>query len=126
MSGNRIMKYIFPILLLMISCENEDKISILEFKSCKVSYPIYAKGEKILYPGHSITNEWELESAKNDLALCLCEKYLLKQDFETKQKILEFYREDKTYYQHGFSKDLDLYSILKNRKEIFYSKILID
>jgi len=120
------MRYLLLIILLIISCKKEDELSTLEFKSCKVSYPVYAKGEKVLYAGQSISNEWELESAKNELALCLCEKYLSNQDFETKQKILELYQEDKKYYQHGFSKNLDFNNILKNRQEIFYYKILVD
>lgn len=122
------MKYL-PIIflfLLISSCKQEDKTLTLEYKSCKVSYSVYAKGEKVLYAGHSISNEWELESAKNELALCLCEKYLLKPDFETKQKILELYQEDKKYYHINFSKKLDFNNILKNRNEIFYNKIFID
>ena len=85
-------------------------------------YPIYANGEKL----HSISNEWELESAKYDLALCLCEEYLKKPDKEIKDKILKLYKEDMTYYRTRFPKNLDFNLILKNRKEIFDPTILID
>ena len=49
------------------------------FKNCKVDYMCYATGKKEIYAGHSISNQWELESAKRQLALCLCEKYLKNQ-----------------------------------------------
>ena len=120
------MKHYLFIVLALISCTKEDAISTLNFKSCQVSYPIYANGEKFLYEGHSISNKWELESAKNELALCLCEEYLIKPDKEIKDKILEIYHDEMKYYQTAYPKNLDFNLILKNRKEIFDPRILVD
>lgn len=120
------MKYYVLIVLALISCTKEDTIGILNFKSCQITYPIYANGEKFLYEGHSVSNQWELESAKYELALCLCEEYLKKPDKEIKDKILKLYKEDMTYYRTRFPKNLDFNLILKNRKEIFDPTILID
>ncbi|WP_379969674.1 hypothetical protein [Epilithonimonas sp. UC225_85] len=121
------MKYYLSILILvLISCKKEDKIGVLNFKSCTISYPIYAKGEKTLYEGHSVSNEWELESAKYQLALCLCEEYLQKPSPEVKDKILKIYHEEMKYYSIGSQKNLDFDSVLKNRKEIFDATILVD
>jgi hypothetical protein len=120
------MKYYLLIALTFISCRKEDTVSSLNFKSCHISYPIYADGEKFLYEGHSVSNEWELESAKYQLALCLCEDYLRKPDVEIKAKILNIYKEEMTYYQNGYPENLDFNLIFKNRKDIFYSMILVD
>lgn len=120
------MKYYLYIFLTLISCSKEDTIGTLNFKSCQVSYPIYANGERFLYEGHSISNEWELESAKHELALCLCEEYLKKPDKEIKDKILKLYKEEMTYYQTEYPENLDFNLILKNRKEIFDPTILVD
>ena len=68
----RILFFVF--LFLIQSCK-KDENKILTFKDCKVEYPFYGSGEKFLYEGHSVTNQWELESARRQLALCLCEKY---------------------------------------------------
>ncbi len=76
----------FAILFLVISCR-KDETKILSFKGCEVKYQSYGSGEKKLYEGHFVSNEWELESAKRQLALCLCEKYLEKPDTEIKAKI---------------------------------------
>ena len=114
--------YLFLVIIALSACKKEDKTGVLNFKSCHISYPIYANGEKL----HSISNEWELESAKYDLALCLCEEYLKKPDKETKDKILEIYHEEMTYYQNGYPENLDFNLILKNRKEIFDPTILVD
>ena len=42
------MKYYVLIVLALISCTKEDTIGILNFKSCQITYPIYANGEKFL------------------------------------------------------------------------------
>ncbi len=112
----------------LISCssENKETIHILSFKNCKVSYPQYSKGEKVLYEGHSISNKWYLESAKRELANCLCEKYLQKSDEEAKAKILEIFNSKEEYFSKENSSNLPFDSILKNRKKIFDNKILID
>lgn len=120
------MRYYLFIAFVLISCNKKDTIGNLEFKSCNVSYPIYANGEKFLYEGHSVSNEWELESATYELALCLCEEYLKKPDAEIKDKILEIYHAEMKYYQIGYPKNLDFDLILKNRKEIFDPTILVD
>lgn len=120
------MKYYLILVLALISCSKEDTIGTLNFKSCQANYPIYANGEKFLYDGHSISNEWELESAKYELALCLCEEYLKKPNTEIKDRILEIYRSEMKYYQTGYPKNLDFNLILKNRKQIFDPTILVD
>lgn len=120
------MKPSLSIILLLISCTKEDTIGTLNFKSCQISYPIYANGEKLLYEGHCVSNEWELESAKYELALCLCEKYLRKPDTEIKDKILEIYHAEMKYYQSAYPRNLDFNLIVKYRKEIFDPTILVD
>lgn len=122
------MRLLFLLFFACISCsfENKETIHYLSFKKCKVSYPQFSKGEKILYEGHSISNEWYLESAKRELATCLCEKYLQKSDEETKAKILEIFKSKEEYFSKDYSNNLFFDSILKHRKEIFDNKILIE
>jgi hypothetical protein len=122
------MRFLFLIFLTFISCssENNEMIQVLSFKNCKVSYPQFSKGEKVLYEGHSISNEWYFESAKTELASCLCEKYLQNPDEETKVKILEIFKAKEEYFSKAYPKNLPFDSILKHRKEIFDYKILID
>ena len=115
----------FVILCLVISCQ-KDEIKVLSFKDCKVEYPSYGSGEKELYEGHLISNKWELESANRKLALCLCEKYLVKPDREIELKILEIYIADEEYFEHRFPKKIAFETILKKRFEIFDPTILID
>ena len=43
-----------------------------------------------------------------------------------KNKILEIYYTNETYFDVGSKKDLNFKTILKNKNEIFDSKILID
>ena len=122
------MRFLFLIFLALISCssENKETIQVLSFKNCKVSYPQFSKGEKVLYGGHSISNEWYLESAKRELANCLCEKYIQNPDEQTKAKILEIYKAKEEYFSKAYPNNLPFDSILKHRKEIFEHKILID
>lgn len=122
------MRYLIFAFLLFISCssENNKTIHYLSFNNCKVSYPQFSKGEEVLYEGHSISNEWYLESAKRELANCLCEKYLQNPDEETKAKILEIFKSKEAYFSKNYPTNLPFDSILKNRKEIFEYKILID
>ncbi len=115
----------FAILFLVISCR-KDETKILSFKGCEVEYPSYGSGEKKLYEGHFVSNEWELESAKRQLALCLCEKYLEKPDTEIKAKILEIYNSEEEYFENNYPKKIEFNSILKKRKEIFDPTILVD
>ena len=119
----RILFFVF--LFLIQSCK-KDETKTLTFKDCEVEYPFYGSGEKILYEGHSITNQWELESARRQLALCLCEKYISRPDIEIKNKILEIYYSNEKYFDVGSKKDLNFETIIKNRNEIFDSKILIN
>lgn len=122
------MRFLFLLFLTFISCssENKETIQVLSFKNCKVSYPQFSKGEKVLYEGHSITNKWYLESAKRELANCLCDKYLQKPNEEMKTKILEIYHAKEEYFSKDYPSNLPFDSILKNRKEVFEHKILID
>lgn len=122
------MRFLFLIFLVLISCssENNKTIHYLSFKNCNVSYPQFSDGEKILYEGHSISNEWYLESAKRELANCLCEKYLQNPDEKTKVKILEIFKSKEEYFSKVYQNDLPFDSVLKKRKEIFEYKILID
>lgn len=122
------MRFLFLIFFAFISCssENEETIHYLSFKNCKVSYFQFSKGEKILYEGHSIQNQWFLESAKRELANCLCEKYLQKADDESKAKIIEIFKAKEEYFSKDYPSNLSFDSILKHRKEIFDHKILIE
>ena len=122
------MRFLFFLFLTFISCSSENKETIqdLSFKNCKVSYPQFSKGGKVLYEGHSISNEWYLESAKRELANCLCEKYLQNPDEETKVKILEIFKAKEKFFSKAYPKNLPFDSILKHRNEIFEYEILID
>ena len=122
------MRFLFLIFLTFISCssENNEMIQVLSFKNCKVSYPQFSKGEKVLYEGHSISNEWYFESAKRELVSCLCEKYLQNPDKDTKVKILEIFKAKEEYFSKSYPNNLPFDSILKHRKEIFEYEILID
>lgn len=74
-----------------------------------------------------VGNQWRLESAKQELALCLCEKYLQNPNKETNDKILEIYNDNFKFYRRQISiKPIDFDSVLKNRKEIFDDRILVD
>lgn len=98
------------------------------FKSCKVRYEVIdEKIEKQMYGQNMIGNQWRSESAKQELALCLCEKYLQNRDEEIKEKILEIYNADMDYFhkQKSFKRN-DFDSILVNSKEIFDSRILVE
>ncbi len=117
--------YFLILFSFLVSCK-KDETKKLEFKDCVVEYPSYGSGEKELYVGHSISNKWELESAKRKLALCLCEKYLENPDLEIKLKILEIYNSKEEYFEHNSPKNIDFKIILKNRNEIFNPSILID
>jgi len=113
------------ILFLVVSCR-KDETKMLSFKDCKVEYTNYGSGEKELYAGHSISNKWEFEAANRKLALCLCEKYLVKPDKEIKLKILEIYNSEEKYFENKVPKNVKFDTILKNRKEIFDPTVLID
>ena len=115
----------FVIIFSAISCQ-KDETKVLSFKGCEVEYPSYASGEKKLYEGHSVTNEWEFESAKRQLALCLCEKYLEKPDKEIKAEILEIYNVKEEYFSKDYPKNLAFDTILKKRTAVFDPTILID
>lgn len=118
---NRII--IFTFFFLIISCQ-KDETKTITFRNCKVEYMSYGSGEKKVYENHSITNQWEFESAKRQLALCLCEMYLKKPDAKIKTKILEIYNTEEEYYENP--KNLEFDTILKKRKDIFDPKILLD
>jgi len=115
----------FAILFLVISCQ-KDETKTMSFKGCEVKYQSYGSGEKKLYEGHSISNELEFESAKRQLALCLCEKYFKKPDVEIKSKILEIYNAKEKYFGNDYPKNIAFDTILKKRAEIFNPTILID
>lgn len=114
---------IFTIFFLIIACQ-KDETKTISFKNCKVEYMCYGSGKKEIYENHSISNQWEFESAKRQLALCLCEKYLEKPDVGIKNKILEIYNTEEEYYENP--KNLEFDTILKKRKEIFNPTILLD
>lgn len=111
----------------LLSCSQKYDGEV-HFKSCKVKYDVIdEKKEKQLYGQNMIGNQWRSESAKQKLALCLCEKYLQNRDEEIKEKILEIYNADMDYFHRRKSfKRNDFDSILVNRKEIFDYRILVD
>lgn len=113
------------LIFFVISCK-KDETKTLIFKNYKVDYMSYGSGEKEIYENHSVTNEWELESAKRKLALCLCEKYLEKPDAEIKSKILELYTVKEQIFYKDYPKNMEFEIILKKRMEIFNPTILID
>ena len=85
------------------------------------------KEEEEKYGQNMVGNQWRFESAKQQLAICLCKKYLQNRDEEIKEKILEIYRGNFEYYYRDINhKPIYFDSILKNRNEIFDCRILID
>lgn len=111
-------------LFVILSC-NQEKKETLSFKSCTIDYSVFKSGEKELYTGHYVTNEILLESAKRELALCLCEKYLQdNNDSEIKEKIIELFRTNRHPLIRTDTLPFD--SILFYREEIFDPRILVD
>jgi hypothetical protein len=100
----------------------------VNFKSCTIKYDVLDERKELkINDQYMVGNQWRFESAKQELALCLCEKYLQNRDEEIKQKILEIYQDDFEYYHKEINfKPIDFDSILKNRKEIFDYRILVD
>lgn len=119
--------YLFLLFTLVLSCK-EKYTGVVSFKSCKIKYDVLDENqEEKIYGQNMVGNQWRLESAKQELALCLCEKYLQNQDEQIKEKILEIYRDDFDYYHRAINLRLtDFDSVLKNRKEIFNVSILVD
>lgn len=119
--------YLFSLLTILFSC-NEKYTGEVSFKSCKIKYDVVdEKEEKRIYGQNMVGNQWRLESAKQELALCLCEKYLQKPDQEIKDKILEIYNDDLEYYRREKSfKPVNFDSILENRKIVFDARIFVD
>nr|WP_314492527.1 hypothetical protein [uncultured Chryseobacterium sp.] len=119
--------YIFFVLTTLLSC-TEKYTGEVSFKSCKIKYHVLdEKEEEEKYGQNMVGNLWRFESAKQQLAICLCEKYLQNRDEEIKEKILEIYRGNFEYYYRDINhKPIYFDSILKNRKEIFDFRILID
>ena len=112
---------------MLFSCDKKYTGEV-SFKSCKIKYDVFDENkEKQIYNQNIVGNQWRFESAKQELALCLCEKYLQNHDQEIKGKILEIYNDNFEYYQREIHfKPIDFDSILKNRKEIFDYRILVD
>lgn len=121
------LTYLFLLLTILFSC-TEKYTGEVSFKSCRIKYDVFnQKKEKQIYGQNTVGNQWRFESAKQELALCLCEKYLQNQDEEIKEKILEIYNDEMDYFHREKSFErLDFDSILKNRKEIFDYRILVD
>ncbi|MCD1117815.1 hypothetical protein [Chryseobacterium turcicum] len=119
--------YLFSLLTIVFSC-TEKYTGEVSFKSCKIKYDVVdEKEEKRIYGQNMVGNQWRLESAKQELALCLCEKYLQKPNPEIKDKILEIYIDDLEYYRREKSfKPVNFDSILENRKVVFDYRILVD
>ncbi|MBW7674803.1 hypothetical protein [Chryseobacterium chendengshani] len=119
--------YLFFLLTMFFSCA-EKYTGEVSFKSCTIKYDILdEKKEHKINGQNRVGNQWRFESAKQELALCLCEKYLQNRDKEIKEKILTIYRDDFQYYhRENKFKPIDFDSILKSRKEIFDYRILAD
>lgn len=119
--------YLFLLLTIFFSC-NKKYTGEVSFKSCMIEYDVLDEKKELKINDQYMTgNQWRFESAKQELALCLCEKYLQNRDEEIKEKILEIYHDDFEYYHRKINfSPIDFDSILKNRKEIFDYRILID
>lgn len=122
------MRYVFVGFLSIMFLSCKDKVETLQYDNCIVKYNVYQGGEKELpsLPGHSISNEWELESAKRKLATCLCESYLAKPSSKLKAKIFELYQTKETYFWRPVVPNISIDSIIAKRREIFDPTILID
>ncbi|REG99649.1 hypothetical protein [Flavobacterium aquicola] len=111
--------------LLLLSCQKDEKRT-LTFRGCKIEYMNYGSGQDESDPDNFISNQWLLESAKREFALCLCDEYLKKLDAEIKNKILEIYNAEEEYFEKDYPKNIAFDTILKKRKEIFNPTILLD
>ena len=122
------MRCVFVGLLSIFILGWKDKVETLQYDNCVVKYNVYQGGEKELpsLPGHSISNDWELESAKRKLAICLSESYLAKPSSNLKAKIFELYYTKETYFSRPMVPNISIDSIIAKRKDIFDPTILID
>lgn len=121
-----ILKFTFLLLCTaLISCSRERKAE-LSFDKCKISYTLYPNGQKELHVGHYITDEMELEAAKRNLALCLCDRYIEAKDPLVKGKIIEIQKEKEIYFAKPLGTELSIDTILVHKDKIFDTKILID
>ena len=116
----KVAKYLF-IFILTISCKDY-KMKFLTFKDCKIDYMVYNKDGKEMqdeFYSYKMYNQSLFESARRRLALCLCNKYLVNPDEETKNKIVEIYNAKEEYLLKKHPKNLHFDTILKKRIEIF-------
>ncbi|WP_147205219.1 hypothetical protein [Segetibacter aerophilus] len=69
----------------------------------------------------------ELEAAQRKLGDCLCEEYLKTRDSTIRNKIIELYNEKETYFTPSTEITTNNFdSIIKHRKEVFDTTMLID
>jgi hypothetical protein len=74
-----------------------------------------------------MTNEMQLEAAQRKLAACLCEEYIKTKDSTIRNKIIELYNEKESYFTPSTEITTDnIDSIIKYRKELFDTTIVID
>jgi len=76
--------YLFFLLTMFLSC-TEKYTGEVSFKSCSITYDVLDEKKELKINGQNrVGNQWRFESAKQELALCLCEKYLQNPDKEIK------------------------------------------
>lgn len=108
-------------LMYVLFCYIErEQETILSYQDCKVSFK---------YSGTLDTLDLEYQSAKKELAGCLCESYIKTGDTRTSKRIMELYnrygnpiKPDSSKYDAY--KNLD--SIIKYQKSVFDTMILLD
>ncbi|WP_435524155.1 hypothetical protein [Chryseobacterium indoltheticum] len=80
------MKPIFLLSLftILFSC-TEKYTGKVSFKSCEIGYDVLDEKEELKENDqYFVGNQWRFESSKQELALCLCEKYLQNPNKETR------------------------------------------
>ncbi|TWJ03366.1 hypothetical protein JN11_00904 [Mucilaginibacter frigoritolerans] len=90
------------------------KPQTISFKSCKVQVEYFTGLEE---DANRATN--------NKLALCLCDLYVHNPDSAIASQILKIYREYGTHDSTSYGRD-SLNSIIKNKKTVFDTLILLD
>ena len=94
-------------------------IQTVSFKTCIVHYEYFDRG---------LVDDAEL-AANNKLALCLCDAYQQKHDTVIANRIFKIYREDGSHYgvdSVSYRSNRNIDSIIRNKKAIFDTLILID
>lgn len=100
------------LVLFIFTNDFKRKIKVLD---CEGVY--YAKIIEKREPGYI---DFSVSNAKNDVANCLCEKYVKNKDANYKKEILKLYEEVGMKWKKYEVPKIDIDTICKHRNEIFF------